>query len=74
MTYKVLIIFGLRQLVVGVSQNSVLGVVARKSFGETITLHQGFVFFGKVGFCGCAAFFLIVAMLSFFEPVGDESA
>lgn len=59
---------------VGVAENSELGVIIFAGFGEVIGGQEFLVFPGYMCFGGGSSFFLILSMNSFFIPVGDEGA
>ena len=70
----ILIVLGAGEGVVGVPEDSVLGVILLEGFGHVASDEEILVLFGEVGFGHGSAFSLIFAMDSFLEPVGDEGA
>ena len=68
----VLIILGSGQLVVGVAEDSVLGVILFFDFGEGVGEKEVIMFLGKVCFGHGSSLFLVVPVDSFLVPVGDE--
>ena len=71
---QILIVLGSGQLVVGVPEDPVLGVVLFAGFGEGVGEEEVLVFLGKVGFGHGSSLFLVVPVDSFLVPVGDEGA
>lgn len=59
---------------IGISEYSKLGVVLRQWRGDAAGNKEIVMFLGKVSFGDSAALALVLAVDSFLEPVGDESA
>lgn len=59
---------------VGISEDSKLGVVIGQRRGDVAGDEEIVVFLRKVSFGDGAALALVLAVDSFLEPVGDESA
>lgn len=70
----ILVILGSGQLVVGVAEDSVLGVILFVGFGEGVGEEEVIVFLGEVGFGHGSSLFLVVPVNPFLVPVGDEGA
>lgn len=70
----VLVVFGAGERVVGISKDSVLGIIFLEGFGDIAGDEEILVLFGEVGFGHGSAFSFVFAMDSLLEPVGDESA
>lgn len=70
----ILIVLGPREGVVGIPEDSVLGVILLEGFGNVTSDKKIFVLFGEVSFSHGSPFTLIFSMNPFLVPVSYECA